>query len=212
MEESETAWFQLPLEESDLRLFTVTVEGPALYDECFRLSVPEAEGGGSSSSSSTSSSTGSTAAARRPSPYAGGLFRIEVSTPADYPTSPPGVRFLTGIMHPLISGQALCKDVLEEAWREPWEAPGGAEVEVGGLPVHPHPQAPEQPGGGRHLLTLLLLLRKLLTKPQDDYARGLGECKALIHAREGHKTLLDMDAFDQAVRACTQKYAMGDDE
>lgn len=36
------------------------------------------------------------------SPYAGGLFRIQFSVPANYPFEPPRAQFLTPIYHPNI--------------------------------------------------------------------------------------------------------------
>jgi hypothetical protein len=186
LEESEGAFFALPLPESDLRAFTIGLLGPDHYDPAFRV-----------------------APAPRPSPYAGGYFRVEVTPPPDYPASPPAVRFVTSFLHPLVAQQQLCKEVLLEAWTEPWEAPAGAPLEAGGAPVHPSPAAAEAPGGGRHLLTLLLFLRRLMVRPQEDFERGLGECRALISV--GADKALKLDAFDAAVRANVLKFAVSED-
>lgn len=196
LEQAEGAWFSLPMEDADLRTFTVSILGPDAYDPHFQVSLPEGAAEGS----------------RRASPYAGGVFRVELSTPAEYPLpeGAPGVRFITGIAHPLIHNQLLCKEVLQEAWRDPWEAPADAVLELGGAPIHPNLKALEAPSGGRHLLTLLLFLRKLMVKPQEDFARGLGECKALIRVREDKG--LDLDEFDRVVRACTEKFAKSEDD
>lgn len=184
LEESDAAFFALPLPDSDLRAFTVGLLGPDFYDASFRVAAPPG-------------------AAQRPSPYAGGYFRVELTAPPDYPASPPAVRFVTSFMHPLVAQQQLCKEVVLEAWTDAWEAPEGTALEVAGEPVHP------APGGGRHLLTLLLFLRRLMVRPQEDYERGLGECRALISVRPDKG--LDLDAFDAAVRAHVLKFAVSED-
>lgn len=51
------------------------------------------------------------------SPYAGGMFNLELFCPEDYPMSPPQLRFVTRIFHPNIDKLGrICLDILKDKW------------------------------------------------------------------------------------------------
>merc|ERR1711968_357129 len=51
------------------------------------------------------------------SPFAGGVFFLNVHSPTDYPFKPPKINFTTRLYHPNInSNGSICLDILKDHW------------------------------------------------------------------------------------------------
>ncbi|KAJ3700310.1 hypothetical protein LUZ61_004015 [Rhynchospora tenuis] len=115
------------------------------------------------------------------SPFAGGVFLVNIHFPPDYPFKPPKVSFRTKVFHPNInSNGSICLDILKEQW-----SPALTISKVVSL---------------YFFIFVLLSICSLLTDPNPDDP---------LVPEIAHMYKTDRAKYEATARSWTQKYAMG---
>jgi ubiquitin-protein ligase len=106
------------------------------------------------------------------SPYAGGVFFLDINFPSDYPFKPPKVTFKTRIYHCNInSSGSICLDILKEQW-SPALTVSKVLLSICSLLTDPNPSDPLVPSIAQQLLSDKEEHDKTATEWTKRFAQG----------------------------------------
>ncbi|KAJ2078844.1 E2 ubiquitin-protein ligase peroxin 4 [Coemansia sp. RSA 988] len=76
-------------------------------------------------------------------PYQGGLFRLHIDIPEEYPIKPPVLTFTTPVCHPNVHFETgeICLDILKSQWSPAWTLTSTC-LAVHVLLANPEPSSP----------------------------------------------------------------------
>ncbi|KAL5863463.1 hypothetical protein ACOSQ3_000977 [Xanthoceras sorbifolium] len=107
------------------------------------------------------------------SPYHGGVWRIRVELPDDYPYKSPSISFVNKIYHPNIDEMSgsVCLDVINQTWSPMFDLVNVFEVFLPQLLLYPNPSSPLNGEAAAQMMRDRAAYEKRVKEYCEKYAR-----------------------------------------
>eukprot|EP00321_Phaeocystis_globosa_P017567 CAMPEP_0118809890 /NCGR_PEP_ID=MMETSP1162-20130426/618_1 /TAXON_ID=33656 /ORGANISM="Phaeocystis Sp, Strain CCMP2710" /LENGTH=151 /DNA_ID=CAMNT_0006739363 /DNA_START=199 /DNA_END=655 /DNA_ORIENTATION=+ len=137
------------------------------------------------------------------SPYAGGVFFLNVKFPTDYPFKPPKVQFTTKIYHCNVnSSGAICLDILKDQW-SPALTISKVLLSISSLLTDPNPNDPLVP----EIAQLLLKDPKKHDLTAKEWTQKLRRAAAEVRGRPSEQCYRGPESTQRPVLAGLESIA-----
>ena len=121
------------------------------------------------------------------SPYDGGVFRVDIQIPNQYPLIPPKCKMITKVWHPNVSSVtgAICLDILKDEW-SPAFSISSILLSIQALLSNPNPSDPQDAVVGSQYTKNRELFNRTARYWTNVYAKESGEkTKSLLNDKNG---------------------------